>query len=180
MELPPQHETAERKKLYERLFVSRNDLNMARQYAQHLLKKGWHSAPYERRGSIYMQQSAFVTALVVSYARPFTRSHGWRPFPNIKHLFCEEEKRLHQEIIDLRNEVYSHSDSCRFKVEPFQISDECTTNIYGEPFRLISQDDCIKVIAMIDKITEFIAPYSDELQSSILRQSTPEDTAPKN
>lgn len=63
-------ETAGEKKqrVYERLLVAAENFGFARQYAQHLLKKRWHSARWEHRGSIYMQQSAFVTALVVSYA----------------------------------------------------------------------------------------------------------------
>ena len=38
----PESAREEKQKLYERLCVAAEDLGLARQYAQHLLKKGWH------------------------------------------------------------------------------------------------------------------------------------------
>jgi hypothetical protein len=65
------------KKQYEKWFVACRDIRLARQCAEVLLKKGWHYHPWEKRGSIYFQQSVYVTAVVVSYARAFTLSKGW-------------------------------------------------------------------------------------------------------
>ena len=52
--------------LYEVLYVAQEDLAQATYFASHLLKKGWHFEPWERRWTTYMQQSAYTTALVVA------------------------------------------------------------------------------------------------------------------
>src|SRR5438445_12970197 len=102
---------SDKKALYARLYFSAQDFWYAKSYALHLIKKGWHSAPYERRGTIYMQQSAFTTSLIVSYARPFTRSNGWPKFPERFVQYDAQETLLHQRLLDLRHQVYAHSDS---------------------------------------------------------------------
>jgi hypothetical protein len=144
----------DKQRLYERLFVAAEDLGFARQYAQHLLRKGWHSAPWERRSSIYMQQSAFVTALVVSYARAFTRSHGW---PKLPEIFLPEDQAataLHERLIGLRHEVYAHSDSKHFKVQPCRIDSQALTDICGAPFRRFTKDECERITELVDGILE--------------------------
>lgn len=122
----------QKQRLYERLYVA-EDLGLARQYAQLLLKKGGHSAPWERRGSIYMQQSAFVTALVVSYVRAFTKSYGWPRLPEGTLPEGQGATALHKQLMDLRHEVYAHSDSKHHKVLPWRIDSEALTDVRGAP-----------------------------------------------
>jgi len=61
-------------KLYGKLFVSRNDIGFAQYCASVLLKKGWHSQWWERRGTVYQQQAVYTSALVTAYGRAFTKS----------------------------------------------------------------------------------------------------------
>ena len=91
----------EEQRLYSRLYVSRMDLEAAGLSLSMLIKKGWHAKPWQRRGSVYAQQSAYVTAFVVAYARPFTQSHGWPKFPSELMLFTDKELELHGQIIAL-------------------------------------------------------------------------------
>src|SRR4051812_25471137 len=99
------------KGLYDRLYVSRVDLSSASYCLAIIIKKGWHFAPGERRGSIYEQQTAFTTALVVAYSRPFSNSHGWPKFPPALMRFDQGELDLHKSIIKRRNSIFAHSDS---------------------------------------------------------------------
>jgi|GEM_PF-2034815 len=154
-------------KLYERLFVSAGDFAQARQYALHLIKKGWHLAPCERRGSIYMQQSAFTTSLVVSYARPFTRSDGWPKFPDEFVQYSEPESLLHTHIMGLRHQVYAHSDSERYTVKPFRLDADSLADIVGEPFLRLSKEQCEMVIAMVDGIHERLHPRIKQMRIEI-------------
>lgn len=153
--------------LYERLYVSSLDLSMARQYAGHLLKKGWHSAPYERRGSIYMQQSAFTTSLVVSYARPFTRGDGWPPFPREFRQYGSAESTLHEHLMTLRHKVYAHSDSSSYTVTPWRIDAELLTDIQGTPFLRLSKAECELVVSMINGIHHLLTPKLRVLQREL-------------
>jgi hypothetical protein len=163
----PNDSIEEKKRLYGRLFVSAQDLGFARQYARHLLKKGWHSAPYERRGTIYMQQSAFTTALVVSYARPFTTSHGWPKFPSEFISHDAAQAHLHEHFIGLRHQVYAHSDSSRYSVRPFRISAEVLTDIVGIPFLLVTKDECEMLISMINRTRDLMRPQLKDLQVAL-------------
>jgi hypothetical protein len=153
--------------LYERLYVSAMDLGMARQYAAYLLKKGWHSAPYERRGSIYMQQSAFTTALVVSYARPFTRGDGWPPFSQEFRQYGFAESTLHERLMTLRHKVYAHSDSSSYTVKPWRIDSDLLADIQGTPFLRLSMAECELIVSMINGVHNLLRPRLKVLQREL-------------
>ncbi|WP_156174723.1 hypothetical protein [Hoeflea sp. IMCC20628] len=110
--------------------------------ARFLFKKGWHSHEWERRGSIYLQQSAFTTSLVVSYARPFTTARGLPGLPARLIKWSDEEKTLHDQILTLRNEVYAHSDGASYSFQPWQ-SEGLITVIEKWPQRRLSKDDTL-------------------------------------
>jgi hypothetical protein len=153
--------------LYERLYIAAQDFEMARQYAAFLTRKGWHSAPYERRGTVYMQQSAFTTALVVSYARPFTKSFGWPPLPNEIARYEEPDLEMHEYLLGLRHEVYAHSDSSRHRVRPFRIGNESLTDLVGTPFLRLSKFECEMVISMVTSKIKMIHPLLTQLRQEL-------------
>jgi hypothetical protein len=153
------------------------DLSMAQHYAGHLIKKGWHSAPYERRGSIYMQQSAFTTSLIVSYARPFTKSKGWPSFPKEFMNYDEGARSLHEKLMNLRHQVYAHSDSSQHSIRPFQINDNQFVDIVGAPFLRLSKAECELVIRMINGIQSLLSPRLKLLQSELADESNVEQSA---
>jgi len=110
--------------LYGRLYVAQEDLRQAKYFVAHILKKGWHFQAWERRWTTYMQQSAFTTALVIAYARPFVESRGWPRLPKRLAPYSKEQKALHNAILELRKKVYAHSDIERRNLRPFDINGE--------------------------------------------------------
>jgi len=159
--------TYTKRQLYERLFVSSLDLGLARQFAAHLLKKGWHSAPYERRGSIYMQQAAFTTSLIVSYSRPFKYSCGWPDLPKNFKQYDTLQQQLHKKLLGLRDQIYAHSDSAYYSIKPFRIDTELVTDIEGVPFLRLSKAQCEQVIVMIDGIQQRLSPCLKKLRGEL-------------
>src|SRR5664280_3312425 len=101
--------------LYSRLYVSSLDLDFAGYCLGVLLEKGWHYQAWERPGRIYKQQSAFTSALVIAYGRPFTTSKGWPQFPAELKDFDLEESALHEHMMELRHTIYAHSDSKHYQ-----------------------------------------------------------------
>jgi hypothetical protein len=84
--------SAQGAKLYSKLTVSKSDIWFARYCASVICKKGWHSQPWERRGTVYHQQAAFTSALITAYARPFIQSRGWPKLPpDLITRSCQEE-----------------------------------------------------------------------------------------
>jgi len=168
-----QREKIER--LYKRLYISGEDLGMAAQFAAFILKKGWHFTPWERRGTIYLQQSAFTSSLIVFYARPFTRSDGLPDFPKKLLKYNDTENSLHDTIIKLRHKVYAHSDDSSYKVQPFSFNG-FPTAILGAPFFKLSISEVETLQHMIGMT---IAEIYRELQELILIvESAEPDGAP--
>jgi hypothetical protein len=148
MEIRPRDYDA---KLHSRLHVSSLDLNFAQYCVGVILKKGWHCQPWEKRGSIYQQQSAFMSALVIAYARPFTKSRDWPKFPSELKKFDSEENTLHDHMIELRNSVYAHSDSKNYSVTPWR-SGNFSTDIVGGPALRVGAEQAALLRQMINKL----------------------------
>jgi len=138
-------------KLYSKLHVSSLDLDFAQYCIGVILKKGWHYRPWEKRGTIYQQQSAFMSALVTAYARPFTKSFGWPRFPPELKEFNSREDVFHERMIALRNSVYAHSDSKNYSVRPWRSGELCT-EIVGAPELCISANEALLLKQMVNKL----------------------------
>lgn len=107
-------------KAYGRLDVARRDLYDCMAYGDFIIKKGWNAKPWSR-GSVYLQQTAFVTAMVVSYGRAFTRSDGFGYLPkSMMADFSPEEQVYHKQIMDSRHQLYAHSDSAYYPIKPYR------------------------------------------------------------
>ena len=162
-----QKEEADR--LYKRIYISGEDLRMAAEFAAFILKKGWHFDPWERRGTIYLQQSAFTSSLIVFYSRPFTRSKGLPEFPKRLLKYGDEENELHDTIIQLRHKVYAHSDDTSYKVQPFSINGYPAA-ILGAPFFKLAKPEVEMLQRMIEKT---IKEIHGELAQLIRKIETP-------
>lgn len=155
--------------MYKRLYVSEQDLSLASAFARYLLKKGWTFEPWERRWTVYVQQAAYTTAFVTTYARPFTRSVGWPQLPKRLVRLTDLERKLHTQLLSLRHQVYAHSDSARHEISPFGL-DGFPSAIQRSPALKLSKVQLERALAMIDKLKAAIderlrqlLPMVDEL-----------------
>jgi len=153
--------------LYKRLYVAQEDLRQAASFAAYILKNGWHFHPWERRWTTYMKQSAYTTALVISYARPFTESRGWPRIPKRLVPYDQEQKALHERILTLRNEVYAHTDVEKRDVRPSKILGRPSA-IEMLPSMRLSKEETEKILQMIrltnDAISIRLAQLIDAVQ----------------
>lgn len=154
--------TDDQQKLYGRLLASHDDITFARYCAGVLLKKGRHNQPWERRGTVYEQQSAYTTALVTSYGRPFTVSKGWPPLPTELITYDDTEISLHAQIMNLRHTVYAHSDSASFSIRPWRMGTFPTT-IVRRPVLRITASDTTLFLAMSNKLLSSINDMMDAI-----------------
>jgi hypothetical protein len=138
-------------RLYNKLFVSRLDLSSASYCLGVIMKKGWHFAPWEKRGSIYEQQTVFTTSFFVAYSRPFTDSRGWPKFPYELMSFDSSELDLHKSIIKRRNSVFAHSDSAFYSVKPWR-TEGFATDILKAPVFCITAVEGETLRGMIGKL----------------------------
>jgi hypothetical protein len=155
--------------LYSRLHVSNLDLGFAGYCLRVLLKNGWHHKPWERRGTVYLQQAAFTSALVTAYARPFTASKGWPTFPHELMNFDVEETALHKRMLDLRHSIYAHSVSKHYKVVPIR-EEGFSSDLLSEPWLLITAQEGALLQKMIVKLKIAIELKSKELVPDVLQK----------
>lgn len=138
-------------KRYGRLDIAARDLYQTIEFGEFILKMGWKAKPWSR-GTTYLQQSAFVTSMVVSYGRAFSKSNGWGKLPKFFiQSFTSEEASLHADMLDKRNQVYAHSDSVHYPISPWDSdhhTDIITLVVFEVPPEEIAmlKEMCLKVI----------------------------------
>ena len=158
----------ENAKLYGKLFVSGRDIAFAKYCAGVLRKKGWHVQPWERRETIYLQQAAFMSALIIAYGRPFTRSKGWPEFPADLIVYSDREAALHERLMTLRHTVHAHSDSANYSIRPWR-SGMFSTDLEGVPALRITLQEATIFQAMTSRLQTSIA------RLKMLLATVPED-----
>jgi len=106
--------------LYEKLHASHGDIGTAKSCAGYILRKGWHTYSFMRRGSVPLQQTAFTTTMIVAYARPFAPGRGNIDFPKRLMQYDEKQVAFHGRLLKLRNQEYAHSDASTISVRPLK------------------------------------------------------------
>jgi len=142
-------------KLHDRLVVSSDDITLARYCAGVLLKKRWHAEQWERRGTAYEQQTAFTSALVIAYGRPFTVSKGWPAIPSDLIPYDDREAALHGQIIKLRHQVYAHSDSTRYLIKRLRVG-AVSGLVIRRPALRLTADEATLFLTMTGKLLSSI------------------------
>ncbi|MNG25599.1 hypothetical protein D3C84_1104800 [compost metagenome] len=104
---------------------------------------------------------------MVSYARPFSNSHGWPKFPEEFWQYSPQQHELHLKLIELRNRVFAHSDKAKYNVTPFRMSTGSVTAIEGVPFRQLSQTECNLLVEMIDGVRKLLLPRVELLRDEL-------------
>ena len=114
-----------------------------------------------------MQQAAFATGFVTSYARPFTKSNGWPPFPkSLLVAYSDADWELHERLMRLRHQVFAHSDSVSYEVTPLRIG-EYHSAIEVLPLFRIPETDLKRGIRMITKLRSSVSAELRRLISVI-------------
>jgi hypothetical protein len=111
-------------KVLPRVRVDRIDLTRARNFAAHILKKGWSNKKPN------LVHDAFNIALIVSYVKPFSSRRDLEERKEfrldeqveITDVLNEEERRLHYRIKELRNKSFAHSDASSVLIKGFDYS----------------------------------------------------------
>lgn len=154
--------TPENQLLYNRLNASSVDIGFARYCAGMIQKRGWHLPPWTRRRTQYPQQSAFTLALIVSYFRPFTRTHGWPDLPSNLVSSAPADVALHTKLKNLRNKVYAHSSGEYHSAQPWD-SGEFQTIIQHAPAFMLDAGDVDHFLAMTLELQRAITGRMKEI-----------------
>ena len=156
--------------MFELLCTAKDDLAQALYFARFLLKKGWHYEPWERRWTIYMQQTAFTTALVVSYSRPFVKSRGWPDFPERLLNYDQGQRQLHKRLIRMRNEVYAHSDIASRHIRPFKMPNSSfPSRIESQPTMRLTKPETEAVAQMITAMQQTLSSRIETLHRNLTK-----------
>ena len=111
---------ASQQKKYLQLWTSRNDLEKARAFAKHILKKRLHQGHVRSKGA-YLQSEAFAAALITSYARAFNDPKNWEAELLSFVAPSNEQLELHKLILRARNQLFAHTDLRLHKVMPARL-----------------------------------------------------------
>ena len=94
-----------------RMLYSMKDIQLALSAADFLQE----CDPDEPIGKVQLRRyKCFETTAIVSYARPFSDSKGGIPRLSMKMIgvrLDDDQRALHEEVIELRNKAFAHSDS---------------------------------------------------------------------
>lgn len=164
--------------MYERLYSARMDLGQAMKFADFLLKKGWHFAPYERRGTIYCQQAAFVTAFIIAYGRAFTEARGRPSLRSLRNALTEPEKRFHDTLLSLRNQAYAHSDAAAVHLRTIPMDGGAPLVIEGLPFFRLRKFELEAALFVIAKLLRQIIEQMQRLGPAVSASPLPESVSP--
>ena len=102
----------EERRLFKRIVQSEDDLDHAAECAEQILQRDLHSATAREDRCLLR---CLNTALIVSYVRPFS---GNRASPDVRKalpaeyldVLSDEQRQLHDQLIELRNRDHAHSD----------------------------------------------------------------------
>jgi hypothetical protein len=135
-------------RLYTRLYMSLEDFRSALFFLLFIIEKRWHGDPWEKKGSTYVQQSAFTSATIMFYSRAFTESRGFPKFPDRLIHYDESDLQFHRVVIGLRNQVYAHSDASRYRIRPLRIAGQASA-IVSTPFFKLTVEQAQQLRRMI-------------------------------
>lgn len=157
----------EDQRLYEKLRTSIQDLLYASAYGAVILKKKWKAKPWSR-GSTYLQQSAYITAMVTAYGRAFTESRGWPMLPRgIMGVYTKDQKKVHKRIMTLRNSLYAHSDSAHYYVRPWK--SDWHTDVTSDPILEVEHSEIEVLQVMCSRMVSAIHDRMEMIKNAYIK-----------
>lgn len=135
------------------------DFNQARRFSGYILRRKLHAVknPHAKAKLVH---AAFNTSLIVSYSRPFHKSNdtaGKRVSLSkaVQAVLSDDEKALHDRIIDKRDRVFAHSDAAAHEIKGFNY-DGSTVQIYNAAFEPLTRDETRLLSMMIKKWINYV------------------------
>jgi hypothetical protein len=153
--------------LYEKLYVSVDDLGIALSCARYILKKKWHTYSFMRRGSVPLQQTAFTSTMIVSYCRAFSSGRGGKGNIELPKRLVQHDKKeaeLHDRLLRLRNQEYAHTDASTIRVRP--LKGDLVTSIQSIRDVCFSANELSLFIEMTDRLVAKIQHRLEEIRLS--------------
>jgi hypothetical protein len=147
--LPPRQ-----RKRYVRLWASRNDLEKAQGYCDHMLRKRLHDDHARTKGA-RLQSEVFTTALVITYLRAFIDPTDWERALLDLAKPSEKQLALHRSLKDMRNQLFAHSDLRHFDITPGRLGQHRFESIGVTHFELkMHQIQLLRgyIVGLIDEI----------------------------
>ena len=151
---------------HKRLYLAHTDFSFCEYWTEYLLKNRLHSYEWERKWTVYYRQTAFVTALVVAYCRPF---NGRGP---ISDKFCKsftsKQLDIHRKIKRLRNSIFAHSDSEEFGVTPIKGGRALKLGpLLAFPPNMLTRGELTLLAQMLRKLEKDVRKEQEKLQRQL-------------
>lgn len=152
-------------RLYRRLWLSRIDLEEAKDAASELLSRRLTLPRTKAPSGLLL---ALNTALVVSYARPFVSSRGSslaeKAVPgSLLRVFTSVEREFHEALVEVRNKEVAHSDAdyIELSLEVFDGGDGGICRVTRQPLR---RSALRALVRMIEKLEREIEARCEQLR----------------
>src|SRR6266446_1254832 len=144
-----------------RLYIYLNDFSEARKFASHILEERLHDKKKTARARERQELAhlAFNTSLIISYARPFKRSHNFKGQAKsslqdfIREVLNHEELELHKRVIAMRDTSYAHSDASSHLIEGFDYDRYVALMLQVQP---LDKSETTRLRMMIQKWTKYL------------------------
>lgn len=146
------------RRLFKRLLHAHMSLDHAACCVRQILGRNLHDSPRGREDSRLLR--CLNTALIVSYASPFSRNTGSEDVaPSLPGKYLDvldpAERSFHDRIVEARNRDHAHSDplslSVRVSVERV-FGEILVTPIGRDPFAPLERDDVERLQAILEKL----------------------------
>jgi hypothetical protein len=152
-------------RLYRRLWLSRIDLDEAKDAASELLERRIRLPRTKPPAGLLL---ALNTALVVSYARPFVISRGSsvaeKAVPgSLLRVFTSAEREFHDALIEIRNKEVAHSDADFIELF-FEVFDGGDGGIFRQTRAPLRRPALRAIVRMVQKLERAIEVRCEELR----------------
>lgn len=151
-------------KRYRRLIISIQDIADARGACKRLRELDEFDEP---TGSQSLDFRANLTQLIVAYGRPFKWNNDDAeadPKLDVLDAFSENDLRLHDRLVGLRDQEFAHSDSGPAGLHVYVDDDGVTPIGRVTRYASLTRDDVILVERMLSKLDDAVWKAKQEIE----------------
>ena len=152
-----------------RMSIYLKDFMQSRKFADYVLQR---ELPSKKGSTLRLIHLAFNTALIVSYARPFTGNQN--PEGKIERsplkelvgeLLNEDERKVHAKVVGSRHSTYAHSDA-RVHLIPGSSYRSGFPHLMADPFyALLTESETAMLRTMIGKWIKYLQKEKRKFKS---------------